>query len=859
MTAAADVIIQTGTGGRRLVRTADSLLRQRVKASSITLISDEPSRMPPLATSTASRLGAILLDGSTHPGLPMNAALRSAAGLFFVVVPAGFTLNDDFIERCEVAFRDDAVAAIAPSVAYRTADGIGEFVWIPEGVSAATVLSDTRSIPPAFAVRREAWSSLGGFDETLSGLVEYDFWLRLISAGHHVGILKSALVGSELEHDVPDIGDDRRAEYFRAVLDRNLTALNRAMGEVLITREIRFGQLRTRHRELLATRDHELAELDRLRAEASHHRAYLRHHNRDTFDWGDFRRTDPVSRDWGYDRGVPVDRRHIDDFLCAHSSDVTGRVLEVQEDDFTLALGSRRISGHDVLDIDPSNRRATVLADLRAATEIASDTYDCVILTQTVHVIDDMGAVLAESHRILKPEGVLLATFPAASRVCLEYGEDGDYWRMTPAGVRALFRWAFHPSVSTCEALGNVLTNTAFLHGLSATELTDAEFNDHDPYFPALTGVRAKKTGASSPTTARGVVLLYHRIDATADVHTLGVPPELFEAQLQWLRSECRLMSLDDLLSRRDDDLPDRAVAVTFDDGYEDNLSIATPVLQRYQAPATFFLTTAGLAGPAEYWWDTLERILLQSSTPETLDMTAAGEPLIRVHSCSSVAPLTFATRTLEQRLGAHRRLHEMLVHASLEQRNNAIAWLKVWAGGGNPRVRPLVADEVQQLAKVPGVTIGSHSVNHLALPDNADSRFVEINDCQAALQRLTGQSVELFAYPYGAVDRETAALVRRSCRWGMSCDDRVLGDSFDAARVPRLDVKPWSTEEFARRVSRLFELPVARGGVNQPSLKLPAKLFRSLRPSGGDALHDRAPSGDPLASCDRPKSRRQL
>jgi peptidoglycan/xylan/chitin deacetylase (PgdA/CDA1 family) len=256
-------------------------------------------------------------------------------------------------------------------------------------------------------------------------------------------------------------------------------------------------------------------------------------------------------------------------------------------------------------------------------------------------------------------------------------------------------------------------------------------------------------------------------------------------------------MSLDDLLSRRRDDLPERAVALTFDDGYEDNLRIAVPLLQRYQAPATFFLTTAGLAHPAEYWWDTLERILLQSSTPAALDMIAAG------------VPLTFETATIEQRLVAHGRLHEKLVHASLHQRDSAIARLKEWAGGGSPRVRPLVADEVRQLAELPGVTIGSHTVNHLALPDNGNSRLVEINDCQLELKRITGQPVEMFAYPYGAVDRETAALVRRSWRWGMSCDDRVLGDSFDAARVPRLDVKAWSIEEFARRVSRLFELPL--------------------------------------------------
>jgi peptidoglycan/xylan/chitin deacetylase (PgdA/CDA1 family) len=215
-------------------------------------------------------------------------------------------------------------------------------------------------------------------------------------------------------------------------------------------------------------------------------------------------------------------------------------------------------------------------------------------------------------------------------------------------------------------------------------------------------------------------------------------------------------------------------------------------VLQRHQTPAAFFLTTCGLTAPVEYWWDTLERVLLQPATPAILDMSRAG------------IDLSFPTTTADERQVAHWRLHDTLVHASLDDRKRAIQWLQTWSGSGTPRVRPMVADEVQQLARLPGVMIGAHTVNHLALPDNAQSTLVEINDCQVELRRITGQPVELFAYPYGAADRETAAIVRRACRWGMSCDDRMLGDSFDAARVPRLDVKSWPTEEFANRVLRL-------------------------------------------------------
>ena len=122
-----------------------------------------------------------------------------------------------------------------------------------------------------------------------------------------------------------------------------------------------------------------------------------------------------------------------------------------------------------------------------------------------------------------------------------------------------------------------------------------------------------------------------------------------------------------------------------------------------------------------------------------------------------------------------------------------------------------MIADEVRHLAVQPGVTIGAHSVNHVSLPDNAGSRLLELTDCQADLRRVTGQPVDLFAYPYGAVDRETLALVRRSWKWGLSCDERVLGDSFDAARVPRLDVKAWTASDFAERVLRLFDPPLVR------------------------------------------------
>jgi peptidoglycan/xylan/chitin deacetylase (PgdA/CDA1 family) len=798
MIPATSIIVAAGPGGRPLLRTAASIARQKGVAD-LFVVSSAAGRATPLLESVAARLHGIVISDPGAGAAGVNEAARRAIGEYLAIVPAGIRLHDEFVEGCSREFRSDSsLDAIAPVVALRSADGLDELQWIPGPLSSASLLSDTRSVPQVFAIRRTTWTSMGGFAETLEGLLVYDLWLRLALAGRKLSVLQDAIVsgevGQQLSTAAPSVHTHLAA--FRAVLDRHAAAMQLDMIEVLVSREIRFGQLREAHRELLARRDADLQELDRLRAESAHHRAYLTHHGRTDVDWGDLRRTHPVSRDWGYDRGEPLDRRYIDEFLAAHSSDVCGAVLEVQEDDFTRAYGGPRVTASDVLDIDEGNPRATVLADLRNASPIPSDAFDCIILTQTLHVIDDMGAALRECHRILKPGGVLLATIPAASRVCLEYGEDGDFWRTTPAGARTLFSMSFSPAHTSTTAYGSVLTNTAFLHGFAASELTDAEFSVCDPYFPALTGIRARKSDAASPSAARGVVLLYHRIDDHQDIHELGVPAALFAEQLDWLTSHCTVLPLDDLLTRPAENLPHRPVALTFDDGYVDNLEVAAPLLLEKKVPASFFLTSRWLDEPGEYWWDALERILLDTAAvPSSLRLELReGDELV-------------ATRHADDRLRAHWRLHEIMVHARLDERERIEGALRAWCAGRPRRVRPMTAPETRKLAALPGMTIGAHTINHLSLSDQQPAVVAaEVEQCRAALAGVIGRAVDLFAYPYGSANRATAAAIRRSCRWGLSCDEVTLGDSFDAARVPRLEVKRWDAATFESRIDRLFQ-----------------------------------------------------
>ena len=205
---------------------------------------------------------------------------------------------------------------------------------------------------------------------------------------------------------------------------------------------------------------------------------------------GTLRSTKPRSDGWGFDRGRPVDRYYIDAFFEGHRKDIHGRVLEILNSEYTLQFGSR-IDQADILDIDPANRQATIIADLAAADSIQSESFDCFILTQTLQLIYDVKSAIRHSHRILRPGGVLLVTIPSVSRLA---GEGyTDYWRFTPASCTRLFSDVFGAEQVTVTAYGNVLSAIAFLEGMACEELSKRELDAVDERYPVLLAIRAVK------------------------------------------------------------------------------------------------------------------------------------------------------------------------------------------------------------------------------------------------------------------------------------------------------------------------------------------------------------------------------
>jgi SAM-dependent methyltransferase len=222
-----------------------------------------------------------------------------------------------------------------------------------------------------------------------------------------------------------------------------------------------------------------------------------------TVRFGSLRRLTPISRRYGQERGTPVDRYYIESFIARYAGkatygvgDIRGHVLEVGDDMYTTKFGGSAVDRSDILHVGEGRPGVTLVADLTSADHLPSDTFDCVICTQTLHVIYDVRAALATLHRVLRPAGVLLATVPGISQICKpDRYLWGDYWRFTSLSARRMLEELFPAEYVTVEAYGNVLTATAFLYGVASEELRKTELDPHDPDYEVTLGLRAVKAG----------------------------------------------------------------------------------------------------------------------------------------------------------------------------------------------------------------------------------------------------------------------------------------------------------------------------------------------------------------------------
>ena len=343
--------------------------------------------------------------------------------------------------------------------------------------------------------------------------------------------------------------------------------------------------------------------------------------------WGNVRRTTPFSRRYGFDRGTPIDRIYLDEFFSSHADDIRGRVLEVDAPVFTRRHGTQSlITSVDVVDIDGRNDGATIVADLADAGSLPVAAFDCIVLPQTLQYVADPLAAVTNLWAALAPGGVLLVTVPSLAKVD-HHAREVDAWRWVPHGLATLLTDGCPGASIDVVGFGNALSGAAFLMGASSEDLGRHARGAAPTRLPRdRRGTRAEAGAIVSARHAqRGLVLLYHRVhDPADDPLGLAVAPGHFADHLAVLADEADIVPLDRIF----DPTPrGRRVAVTFDDGYADNVETAAPILVDAGVPATFFVVTSDPA--IEFWWDRLDHLLgAPEPAVDRLDVVIAGRRL---------------------------------------------------------------------------------------------------------------------------------------------------------------------------------------------------------------------------------------
>lgn len=307
------------------------------------------------------------------------------------------------------------------------------------------------------------------------------------------------------------------------------------------------------------------------------------------------------------------------------------------------------------------------------------------------------------------------------------------------------------------------------------------------------------------------LILGYHRIDQPAqDPYEVCVSPGNFAEHLDILRRYTHPVSLSSLVHCiREDSLPPGCVAVTFDDGYADNLYHAKPLLEKYEIPATIFIST-GYAG-REFWWDELERLVMVSNADlYTLRLESGGHffqwdpPAGR---SEAVVPVS-----LEQRAQFRHELYHFLLHLDIHPLREAMDHIRDWAcaeSDSDVPARTLQSDELLQLSQGGLIELGSHTQNHLMLPYlSLEMQRQEIVSGKRDLEAVLGRPVEGFSYPNGRSTEHTKRFVREAgFTYACTSLQDVVRPDCDLHELTRFWQADVEGEAFLRGLSRWMKL----------------------------------------------------
>lgn len=262
------------------------------------------------------------------------------------------------------------------------------------------------------------------------------------------------------------------------------------------------------------------------------------------------------------------------------------------------------------------------------------------------------------------------------------------------------------------------------------------------------------------PSNQNVIVLLYHRVDDIEDDYwRLCVSTAHFEEQIKWISEKYPIIRFRDDFSK----VSDPAFVITFDDGYLDNMEKALPILERYNVPATFFVSTGTLGNV--FWWDRLY-LGMKNEDRECIEES----------------------------------------HAKLCKMN--AAQIETFLSGfpQDGCARAMSVKQLEIFAEHTLVDIGAHTVSHLSLPAlSEEEQRWEIEKSISALKKIVGKEIEAFSYPLGDYNAKTIEILKKLGIKKAATVSGGLAGTGDMHRIPRNVVRNWDIDGFKRFIERCF------------------------------------------------------
>lgn len=299
----------------------------------------------------------------------------------------------------------------------------------------------------------------------------------------------------------------------------------------------------------------------------------------------------------------------------------------------------------------------------------------------------------------------------------------------------------------------------------------------------------------------RVLTLLYHRINNLEyDKNLLAVTPENFYKQMSFLKKNYPIVRFEQDWN----DLENDAVCITFDDGYMDNFINALPILQDLDIPATIFVATANINTHEEFWWDELERLVLDEQRTYQKEFVLADD----VFACR------WPTETFRQREELYDTLHWLMYNKiDVNKRMNWIRQLREWSQTGAEGRRQnfgLQADELDIDFSL--LTIGAHTVNHPSLKNlSYQDQHFEISQSIRCLESLLARKIDVFSYPFGSkedFDKTTIEICKKEqIRKAAANVPGIWNSQYDEYQIPRNIVRNWNIEEYVQKIEGFWRL----------------------------------------------------